>query len=93
MPASRPLATLDHHLSLAVPQVIHQDVLAQTLRRGVEDPAPVEARHLIDEVDEVRVSLQHKDVDDDALLRATSHLAQRRADGPRAGRVLQKELA
>src|SRR5207249_10429364 len=66
--------------------VVHQDVLAETLRRSVEDAALVHARDLVHELLQVVVAVQHEGVDDDVLLCAAPDLSQRLTDGDRAGR-------
>src|SRR3990172_6651505 len=70
-----------------VGDVVHEDVLAQLIRRGVEDATLVDLRHLVDELLQVVVAVQHEGVDGDALLCAPLHFLQGLADRDGAGRV------
>src|SRR5438094_6271932 len=76
-----------------VRDVIDQNVLAKAVGGGVEGTALVDLGELVHELFQVVVAVQHEGVDDDALLRAALHLAQRLAESARAGRVLEEEAA
>src|SRR3989304_601492 len=81
-----PTPSLPQVLSL-VGHVVHEYVLAQLVGGGVEDAPLVDPRHLVDELLQVVVAVQHEGVDRDPLLSAPLHFLQRLADGDGAGRV------
>src|SRR5207253_3763548 len=60
--------------------VVDQDVLPQPIRRHEKGAAFVDPRHLVDELGQVRPSLEHERVDDDAIARAALDLTQRLLD-------------
>src|SRR5438270_8852954 len=52
---------------LLTADIVDEDVLAQPVRRHEERPALVDARHLVDELGQVRPPLEHERVDHDAV--------------------------
>src|SRR2546429_3775799 len=72
---------------LPAAHVVDQDVFAQVLRRDEKRPSLVDARHLVDELGQVRPALEHERVDHNPVARAPTHLAQRLLDGLVSGRV------
>ena len=54
--------------------VVDEYVLAQALRRRIEDAPLVEPRHLAHKLLQVVVVVEHEGVDDDALVGAALHL-------------------
>src|SRR5690242_10774035 len=57
--------------------VVHEDVLPEFVRRRVEDPSLVDLRHLVDELLQVVVPVEHERVDRDLLLRRPLHFLER----------------
>src|SRR5262245_32942956 len=56
--------------------VVDQDVLAQSVRLGIEGPAAVQLGHLLDELLQSLAGVEHEGRDDDAVAGAAQHLAQ-----------------
>ena len=59
-----------------VVEIIDHDVVAHLVGGGVEDPAGVHARQLIDEALPIVIAAQHERVDLDAALGAAFHFLQ-----------------
>ncbi len=62
--------------------VVHYDVVADLVRRGVEDTARVETGELVDKTAPVEIGPEHKGVDLDAALGAALHFFERFLDDP-----------
>ena len=65
-----------------VGDVIDHDVVADLVRRGVEDPAGIQAGKLVDETAAIKIGAEHEGVDLDAALRAAPDLFQRLLHDP-----------
>ena len=63
--------------------VIHEQILAERMRRGEVCLAPANLSHLLDETNQIVISRQHERVDENPLLPSTAHLFQSAADHQR----------
>src|SRR5437899_6269716 len=82
MCGSHPLPLLRH--------VIDEEILAETIRAGVERATLVDPRHALDEGAEARTVVEHEGVDDDAPARDALDFSERLLSGPHADAAERK---
>lgn len=65
-----------------VGDVVHHNVVAHLIRRGVKNPARIEAGKLIDKTLPVEIGAEHKSIDPNPALRAALHFFERFVNDP-----------